>query len=151
MRTLLRRLRSILSKARSYRLGINRTTMAQARKSTKTSAEAPLRILCFGNSLTCGYPIDNPYAVRLAQKIEEAFPGRKIEYEVEGMPGDLVTRGLYLDRMQRSCKCPRSRGRAAARNKLEITRAPRFQSPSSIFLFLLAGILDYSYCFLPRA
>ncbi|KAI0545775.1 GDSL-like Lipase/Acylhydrolase [Xylaria curta] len=75
---------------------------AQAKKSTKSSAEPPLRILCFGNSLTCGYPVGHPYAERLAQKIEEAFPGRKVECEVEGMPGDLVTNGQYLDRMNMS-------------------------------------------------
>lgn len=76
------------------------------RKSTRKSAEPPLRILCFGDSLTCGYPVDNPYAAKLAQKIEEAFPGRKVECEVEGMPGDLVTTGLFLNRMQMSCRCP---------------------------------------------
>ncbi|KAI1166508.1 SGNH hydrolase-type esterase domain-containing protein [Nemania serpens] len=76
---------------------------AQAkRKSTKTSAEPPLRILCFGNSLTCGYPVGNPYADKVAEKIEAAFPGRKVECEVEGMPGDLVTTGLFLNRMQMS-------------------------------------------------
>ncbi|KAI1121447.1 GDSL-like Lipase/Acylhydrolase [Nemania abortiva] len=74
----------------------------RARKSTKAPAEPPLRILCFGDSLTCGYPIDNPYADRLVHKIEEAFPGRTIEHEVEGMPGDLVTTGQYLSRMQMS-------------------------------------------------
>lgn len=80
---------------------------AQAkRKSTKTSAEPPLRILCFGNSLTCGYPVGNPYADKVAEKIEAAFPGRKVECEVEGMPGDLVTTGLFLNRMQMSCKRP---------------------------------------------
>ncbi|KAJ2973043.1 hypothetical protein NUW58_g9041 [Xylaria curta] len=75
---------------------------SQAKKSTKPSSELPLRILCFGNSLTCGYPVDNPYAIRLVQKIEEAFPGRKVEYEVDGMPGDLVTTGQYIPRMRRS-------------------------------------------------
>ncbi|KAI0871265.1 GDSL-like Lipase/Acylhydrolase [Hypoxylon argillaceum] len=75
---------------------------AHARKSAKKSAEEPLRVLCFGDSLTCGYPISHPYAKRLAQKIEAAFPGRRIEYEVEGMPGDLVTTGQFLSRMQMS-------------------------------------------------
>ncbi|KAI0489655.1 SGNH hydrolase-type esterase domain-containing protein [Xylaria cf. heliscus] len=78
---------------------------AKTRKSAKPStAEPPLRILCFGNSLTCGYPVDHPYAVRLARKIEEAFPGRKVECDVEGMPGDLVTNGHYINRMEMSWK-----------------------------------------------
>ncbi|KAI0459594.1 SGNH hydrolase-type esterase domain-containing protein [Xylaria acuta] len=64
--------------------------------------QPPLRILCFGNSLTCGYPVDHPYAGRLARKIEDAFPGRKVECDVEGMPGDLVTNGHYLSRMEMS-------------------------------------------------
>ncbi|KAI3337812.1 SGNH hydrolase-type esterase domain-containing protein [Ustulina deusta] len=71
-------------------------------KATKKSAEPPLRILCFGDSLTCGYPIGNPYAGRLAEMIEEAFPGRRVECEVEGLPGDLVTNGEYMPRMERS-------------------------------------------------
>ncbi|KAI3331964.1 GDSL-like Lipase/Acylhydrolase [Xylariaceae sp. AK1471] len=75
---------------------------AQAKKHSKKGSESPLRILCFGNSLTCGYPVGNPYAEALAQKIEEEFPGRKVEYEVEGLPGDLVTRGQYIERMQQS-------------------------------------------------
>ncbi|KAI0196150.1 SGNH hydrolase-type esterase domain-containing protein [Xylaria flabelliformis] len=102
-----RSLRSKLSKARheiSKRTG--GSMPAQAKKPTKSSAEPPLRILCFGNSLTCGYPVGRPYAERLAQKIEEAFPGRKVECEVEGMPGDLVTAGQYLDRMNMSSKHP---------------------------------------------
>ncbi|TGJ78250.1 hypothetical protein E0Z10_g10510 [Xylaria hypoxylon] len=75
---------------------------ARANKPTKKSTEPPLRILCFGNSLTCGFPVGNPYAGQLARKIEEAFPGRAVEYDVEGWPGDLVTRGHYTRRMQNS-------------------------------------------------
>lgn len=84
---------------------------AQARKpgkkraSTSKSAEPPLRILCFGDSLTSGYPVDTPYAGCMAEKIEAAFPGRKVECEVEGAPGDLVTDGRFLNRMQMSCEC----------------------------------------------
>ncbi|GAP84942.1 putative GDSL-like lipase [Rosellinia necatrix] len=76
---------------------------SQARRPAKASAEEPpLRILCFGNSLTFGYPESHPYAEVLAQKIEEAFPGRKVECEVEGVPGDFVVDGKYLSRMQAS-------------------------------------------------
>ncbi|KAI1180648.1 GDSL-like Lipase/Acylhydrolase [Nemania sp. FL0916] len=73
-----------------------------AKKHSKTGAEAPLRILCFGDSLTSGYPVDHPYAERLAQKIREAFPGRRLKCEDEGMPGDLVTTGQFVSRMQMS-------------------------------------------------
>ncbi|KAI0206254.1 GDSL-like Lipase/Acylhydrolase [Astrocystis sublimbata] len=70
----------------------------------KPSNEPPLRILCFGNSLTCGFPANHPYAERLAQKIEEAFPGRRVECEVEGLPGDLVTNSHFTKRMEASWK-----------------------------------------------
>ncbi|KAI0139334.1 SGNH hydrolase-type esterase domain-containing protein [Xylariaceae sp. FL1272] len=59
----------------------------------------PLRILCFGNSLTAGYPAGNPYADTLAKKIEKECPGRKVEFDVEGVPGDLVTTGHFIERM----------------------------------------------------
>ncbi|KAI1371690.1 SGNH hydrolase [Hypoxylon crocopeplum] len=65
----------------------------------------PLRILCFGNSLTAGYPAGQPYAEKLKEKLEEAFQGHGfggVEYEVEGEPGDLVTRGNFVPRMQDS-------------------------------------------------
>ncbi|KAI0402032.1 GDSL-like Lipase/Acylhydrolase [Xylaria palmicola] len=77
---------------------------AQARLSSlRASAGPPLRILCFGDSLTDGYPVGNPYAERLGQKIQAAFPGRRVEYHVEGLPGDLVTSGgQYFNRMQMS-------------------------------------------------
>ncbi|KAI1328320.1 SGNH hydrolase-type esterase domain-containing protein [Xylariaceae sp. FL0255] len=61
-----------------------------------------LRILCFGNSLTGGYPYDRPYAGRMATVIEDAMPGRNVYYDVNGMPGDLVTRGRFRGRMEES-------------------------------------------------
>ncbi|KAI0526024.1 GDSL-like Lipase/Acylhydrolase [Xylaria bambusicola] len=66
----------------------------------RNMTKPPLRILCFGNSLTRGYPVEHPYARKLASKIEQAFPGRKVEYVVDGLPGDLVTIGNYIPRMQ---------------------------------------------------
>ncbi|CAJ2512830.1 Uu.00g009490.m01.CDS01 [Anthostomella pinea] len=71
-----------------------------------------LRILCFGNSLTAGYPADNPYGIRLKEKLEEVFPhfvkgkekggknGGGVEFDVDGVPGDLVARGSFLGRME---------------------------------------------------
>ncbi|KAI0117742.1 GDSL-like Lipase/Acylhydrolase [Nemania sp. FL0031] len=121
MRELFHSVRAVVSKARRERslsfsssgirtststgTGTNKTMASRVRKASKTTttaAEPPLRILCFGDSLTCGFPIDNPYANQLVQKIEAAFPGRRIECEVEGMPGDLVTTGRYIKRMQMS-------------------------------------------------
>ncbi|KAI1383056.1 SGNH hydrolase [Hypoxylon trugodes] len=64
-----------------------------------------LRILCFGDSLTAGYPASQPYAEKLKEKLEDALlvhSYSEIEYEVEGVPGDLVTRGSYLQRMRDS-------------------------------------------------
>ncbi|KAI1819864.1 SGNH hydrolase-type esterase domain-containing protein [Xylaria intraflava] len=75
---------------------------APSQKPTKDHPEPPIRILCLGDSLTCGYPVGNPYADRLARKIEAAFPGRRVEFDVEGMPGDLVTTGSFISRMQMS-------------------------------------------------
>ncbi len=67
----------------------------------------PLRILCFGNSLTAGFPAGQPYAIKLKEKLEKAFRGPDfagVEYDVEGVPGDLVTRGSFIDRMQNACE-----------------------------------------------
>ncbi|KAI0391569.1 GDSL-like Lipase/Acylhydrolase [Xylariaceae sp. FL0594] len=69
----------------------------------------PLRILCFGDSLSCGYPVDHPYAGRLTEVLEEELKSqprgqgrasRKVECVVNGEPGDLVTGQCYRDRMQ---------------------------------------------------
>ncbi|KAH8676201.1 SGNH hydrolase-type esterase domain-containing protein [Xylariales sp. PMI_506] len=65
-----------------------------------------LRILCLGDSLTAGYPADHPYAEQLAKRLRAAFPatsysaGRTVEVDVDGIPGDLVTRGTFLRRME---------------------------------------------------
>ncbi|KAI1432616.1 SGNH hydrolase-type esterase domain-containing protein [Xylaria sp. CBS 124048] len=73
-----------------------------SQKSSDEKTEPPIRILCFGASLVSGYPANRPFAARLARKIEAAFPGRRVEYDVEGMPGDLVTTGKFISRMQMS-------------------------------------------------
>ncbi|OTB05572.1 hypothetical protein M426DRAFT_137495 [Hypoxylon sp. CI-4A] len=65
-------------------------------------ARRSLRILCFGNSLTAGFPAGQPYADKLKEKLEDAFLGHgyaEIDYEVDGVPGDLVTRGSFISRM----------------------------------------------------
>ncbi|KAI1485788.1 SGNH hydrolase [Biscogniauxia mediterranea] len=103
-----------------------------------------LRILCFGNSLTCGYPEGHPYAGKLKERLEEELnssssssssstsnsinggnsssssskargggAGRERERErerekkivvecvVDGVPGDLVVKGEYIERLER--------------------------------------------------
>ncbi|KAI2606552.1 SGNH hydrolase [Hypoxylon sp. NC1633] len=72
-----------------------------------------LRILCFGDSLTAGFPAGRPYAERLREKLDQAFRGHgysAVECEVDGVPGDLVTKGSYAERMQEAL-------RVAARHK----------------------------------
>lgn len=67
----------------------------------------PLCILCFGNSLTAGYPPGQPYAEKLKEKLEAALQGHsfsRVEYEVDGVPGDLVTTGSFVDRMRANCQ-----------------------------------------------
>ncbi|KAI1761532.1 SGNH hydrolase [Hypoxylon sp. FL1150] len=85
-----------------------RRTLKRLRKMTTSNrATLPVSILCFGNSLTAGYPAGQPYAVRLKEKLEEAFRGHlfsEVDYEVDGLPGDLVTRGKYLNRMRSDWK-----------------------------------------------
>ncbi|KAI0485211.1 GDSL-like Lipase/Acylhydrolase [Xylariaceae sp. FL0804] len=77
------------------------------KKKTKTKK---LRILCFGNSLTAGFPADHPYALKLRKELERENkrdgggllpPGTDgVECVVEGLPGDLVTRGTFIERME---------------------------------------------------
>ncbi|KAH9884761.1 GDSL-like Lipase/Acylhydrolase [Xylariomycetidae sp. FL2044] len=70
------------------------TRQQQAKKKTRFG------ILCLGNSLTAGYPHGTPYAERLKEKLEEAFPQYDVQYEVDGVPGDLVTKGSFIERME---------------------------------------------------
>ncbi|EAW08776.1 SGNH/GDSL hydrolase family protein [Aspergillus clavatus NRRL 1] len=65
-----------------------------------------LSILCFGNSLTAGYyhyGLEyHPYAGKLKEKLQAAFPSTKFTVDVEGLPGDRVISpgGAFLPRMQ---------------------------------------------------
>ncbi|KAI5862606.1 SGNH hydrolase [Durotheca rogersii] len=65
-----------------------------------------LRILCFGDSLTSGFPAAQPYAGKLEETLEVALRGDnggagvEVQCEVEGVPGDKVTNGTYLSRMR---------------------------------------------------
>lgn len=68
----------------------------------------PLRILCFGNSLTSGYHAwgsgSHPYSIVLSARLRDAFPGRRIEVSTSGVPGDVVCGPAFHERMSRECK-----------------------------------------------
>lgn len=73
---------------------------AQRQAPTTTSAKrTPLRILCFGDSLTSGYPTGMPYAIQLRLKLAAAFPHHEISCDVEGVPGDQVAKGKFDERL----------------------------------------------------
>lgn len=68
----------------------------------------PLRILCFGDSLTSGYygfgTGYRPYAVMLQNKLTAAFPNRDVTVLENGMPGDVVSFGAFNQRLGEECK-----------------------------------------------
>ncbi|RAO72904.1 uncharacterized protein BHQ10_008916 [Talaromyces amestolkiae] len=77
----------------------------------------PLKILCFGNSLTAGFRSygikpNHPYALTLKEQLLSAELDASIlggdglvDIDVEGQPGDLVNcpPGRFLERMKRRC------------------------------------------------
>ncbi|RYP53425.1 hypothetical protein DL768_001570 [Monosporascus sp. mg162] len=65
-------------------------------------SRTPLRILCFGDSLTAGWPSMDPYAGKLEEKLGEALSHIEVYCEVEGVPGDEVARGSFQRRMQKA-------------------------------------------------
>lgn len=71
-------------------------------------SDAPLRVLCFGDSLTSGYHAwgtgSHPYSTTLARRLREAFPGRRIEVATSGMPGDVVCGPAFHERLASECK-----------------------------------------------
>jgi len=78
---------------------------AQKQPPTVASAKrTPLRILCFGDSLTSGYPTGMPYAIQLRLKLAAAFPHHEISCNVEGVPGDQVAKGKFNERLVASWK-----------------------------------------------
>ena len=52
--------------------------------------ENSIHILCFGNSLTAGFPMGHPYAISLLETLEQALPSTVITTDVQGAPGDQV-------------------------------------------------------------
>ncbi|RYP72116.1 hypothetical protein DL771_004447 [Monosporascus sp. 5C6A] len=65
-------------------------------------SRTPLRILCFGDSLTAGWPSMDPYAGKLEEKLDEALSHIEVYCEVDGKPGDEVARGSYERRMRKA-------------------------------------------------
>ncbi|KAN0087087.1 SGNH hydrolase-type esterase domain containing protein [Elaphomyces granulatus] len=65
-----------------------------------------LRILCFGDSLTAGfwhYGCEfHPYALKLKEELQKAFPDTEITVDVDGVSGDFVSRppGRFLSRIR---------------------------------------------------
>ena len=64
---------------------------------------APVRILCFGASITAGWSQLGlryyPYATTLEARLKEAFPDRNFSIQVDGLPGDTVIQGQYVKRL----------------------------------------------------
>jgi hypothetical protein len=75
------------------------------------SEPPPLRILCFGDSLTAGYSkfglIHAPYSKVLKTELEIKFwareKKRKVDVAMDGQSGDLVTVGIFRQRMDVKC------------------------------------------------
>ena len=63
----------------------------------------PVRILCFGASITVGWSQLGiryyPYANTLETRLREAFPDRNFNIQVDGLPGDTVIQGQYMKRL----------------------------------------------------
>lgn len=67
----------------------------------------PLRILCFGDSLTAGWPSQHPYGGKLEEKLEAALPHLRPICKIDGLPGNKVAYDSYRKRMERAWQ-PRS-------------------------------------------
>ncbi|KAH8774531.1 SGNH hydrolase-type esterase domain-containing protein [Diaporthe sp. PMI_573] len=64
-----------------------------------------IRILFLGASLVAGYSsmgaVYHPFSQHVVKMLGTIMPDTKIETVVDGVPGDLVTRGKFLERMQK--------------------------------------------------
>jgi hypothetical protein len=72
-----------------------------------TNTMKDLRILCFGASLVEGFTQGGfrytPYSISMSRKLREKWPQMKLDVDVNGMSGDMVTGG-YKARMERACE-----------------------------------------------
>lgn len=64
----------------------------------------PIRILCFGASITAGWSQQGtryyPYATALEAYLKEALPNESFSIQVDGLPGDTVIQGQYKKRLR---------------------------------------------------
>ncbi|GMK57921.1 hypothetical protein CspeluHIS016_0407550 [Cutaneotrichosporon spelunceum] len=67
----------------------------------------PLRILCFGDSLTSGWSSapDAPYATSLEKRVRAAFPSQSVFVQADGQPGDTAAHG-FPRRMRKAATQP---------------------------------------------
>lgn len=67
-----------------------------------------LRILCLGASLVAGFSsngaVYHPFSDHVVKMLRMVIPGTEIETVVDGVPGDKVTSGMFLERMQNHCE-----------------------------------------------
>lgn len=67
-----------------------------------------IRVLFLGASLVAGYSsmgaVYHPFSHNVVKMLGTILPDTEIETVVDGVPGDLVTRGKFLERMQRHCR-----------------------------------------------
>ena len=63
----------------------------------------PIRILCFGASITAGWNQlglrYHPYSNTLEARLKEALPDSHFSIQVDGLPGDTVLEGQYTKRL----------------------------------------------------
>lgn len=72
-------------------------------------ATKKIRILFLGASLVAGYSsmgaVYHPFSENVVKMLSAMMPNTEIDTVVDGLPGDLVTRGKFRERMQRHCRC----------------------------------------------
>lgn len=110
------------------------------------SPKKPLRILCFGDSLTAGYygrgTGYQPYSEVLTTKLRAAFPNRDVAVFENGMPGDVVSFGAFTQRLGEECKsAPSLRGHRLQAHVLNKTceRAVRRAKAPFDWVIILGG------------
>ncbi|BEJ09883.1 hypothetical protein CcaverHIS641_0607980 [Cutaneotrichosporon cavernicola] len=76
-------------------------------RTLSAASMTPLRILCFGDSLTSGWNRgrDAPYATTLEARVRAAFPDRPVLVEADGIPGNEVVQG-FPRRMMKAATQP---------------------------------------------
>jgi lysophospholipase L1-like esterase len=81
------------------------TPAAAAVNDDNDEDSSPLRILCFGDSLTAGTwnmgCAQSPYSARLRERLCAAFPRREIRVTTDGENGCLVSVSSFTERLER--------------------------------------------------